>query len=148
MDVRIVKTGADEEQRVEIHCREVTQQVREIADFVRSRQGLLTGMLDGRQYGISVVSVYYAEAVDERVFLYSAGKVYETKHRLYELEERLKEKGFLRVSKSMLLNLMKVKAIKPMLNGRFLALLDNGEEVVISRKYVPQLKNTLKGGDS
>ena len=45
----------------------------------------------------------------------------------------------------MLLNLLKVKSIKPALSGRYTALLKNGEEIVISRKYVPDFKDTLKG---
>ena len=63
-------------------------------------------------------------------------------------EEMLREKYFLRVSKSILLNLLKVQAIRPAAGGRFTAILKNGEEVVISRKYVPELKKALKGGVS
>ena len=55
------------------------------------------------------------------------------------------EKHFLRVSKSVLLNLMKVRAIRPALNSRFTAELITGEQVVITRKYVPELKKALKG---
>ena len=43
------------------------------------------------------------ESVDNKAFLYTKKMVYETRQRLYELEELLKEKHFLRVSKSMLL---------------------------------------------
>ena len=43
-------------------------------------------------------------------------------------------------------DLMKVKAIKPAFNGRFIAILASGEEIIISRKYVPDLKNKLKEG--
>ena len=57
----------------------------------------------------------------------------------------LQQKHFLRVSKSTLLNLMKVSAIKPALNSRFIAVLFSGEQVVITRKYVPELKKALKG---
>jgi DNA-binding LytR/AlgR family response regulator len=71
--------------------------------------------------------------------------VYETKQKIYEFESMLQEKYFLRVSKSMLLNLMKVEAIKPALNGRFSAVLRSGEQVIITRKYVPALKRALKG---
>ena len=88
----------------------------------------------------------YIEAVDNKVFLYTVKQVYETRQKLYELEELLREKYFLRVSKSLLLNLMKVRAIKPALNGRFTAVLQSGEEIIISRKYVPELKAALKGG--
>lgn len=57
----------------------------------------------------------------------------------------MKKKRFLRISRAALVNLMKIKSIRPALNGRFLAVLTNGEEIVISRKYVPDLKRTLRG---
>ena len=91
------------------------------------------------------VSDEVREIVANRGFIYTKNKVYETKQKLYELEELLRKKHFLRVSKSMLLNLMKVSAIKPALNGRFTAVLYTGEQAVISRKYVPELKKALKG---
>ena len=89
--------------------------------------------------------IYYIESVDNKSFFYTKNKVYESKQKLYELEELLGEKHFLRVSKSVLLNLMKVSAIKPALNSKFTAVLFSGEQVVISRKYVPVLKKALKG---
>ena len=50
MDVKISKISEDENELVDIRCHEETDHVREIADFVRSRQGQLNGMLEGRQY--------------------------------------------------------------------------------------------------
>ena len=99
------------------------------------------------QYEIPIVNLYYVEAVDNKVFLYSAKQVYETRQKLYEIEHLLEEKQFLRVSKSMIVNLMKIKAIKPALNGRFIAVLQNDEEVIISRKYVSALKKKFKEGN-
>ena len=66
-------------------------------------------------------------------------------HFQFVMEEVLKNNRFLRVSKSTVLNLMKVSAIKPALNSRFTAVLFSGEQIVISRKYVPALKKALKG---
>ena len=100
---------------------------------------------NGYKYEIPVADVYYVEAVDNSVFIYGQEKVYESKQKLYELEGILREKYFLRVSKSLVLNLMKIKAIKPALNGRYSAILQSGEEVIISRKYVVQLKRALEG---
>ncbi len=148
MDIRVLKIPKNQTEQLEIRCHEVTEQVREIVTFVKSRQGQLTGVIEGKQYEVPVMDVYYIEAVDNKVFLYSSRQVYETRQKLYELEEVLKEKYFLRVSKSLLLNLMKVKSIKPALNGRFTAVLQSGEEIMISRKYVPELKKALKGGVS
>lgn len=146
MEIKIFKISKEQPEQLEIRCHEITEQVREIVTFVKSRQGQLNGVIEGKQYEIPIMDIYYIEAVDSKVFLYSSKKVYEAKQKIYELESALKEKYFLRVSKSLLLNLMKVKSIKPAVNGRFTAILQSGEEIMISRKYVPELKAALKGG--
>ena len=145
MEVKVLKVLRNEPEEVEIRCHEMTEEVREIVTFVKSRQGQLTGIMEGKHYEIPVMDVFYIEAVDNTVFIYGPKRVYETKQKLYELEEILREKHFLRISKSLIVNLMKVKAIRPALNGRYTAILKNDEEVIISRKYVAALKNTLKG---
>ena len=40
---------------------------------------------------------------------------------------------------------MKVRSIRPALNGRFMCQLVNDEKIIISRKYVPEIKERLKG---
>ena len=145
MLTKITKTDKTQPEIVEIHCHKLSDEVKEIVAFVKSRQGQLTGSIEDRQFEISVRDVFYIEAVDNKVFIYTKNEVYEIKQKLYELEEMLKDKRFLRVSRSTLINLMKVSSIKPALNGRFTAVLYSGEEMVISRKYVPELKKALKG---
>lgn len=145
MQTKVTITDRSKPELLEIHCHSISDEVREIVAFVKSRQGQLTGTADDRQYEIAVSDIFYIEAVDNKTFLYTKSKVYETKQKLYELENMLREKHFLRVSKSTLLNLMKVSAIRPALNSRFTAVLFSGEQVVISRKYVPALKQALKG---
>ena len=146
MDIKVLKIAKSQPEQVEIRCHEVTEQVQEIVTFVKSRQGNLTGIIEGKQYEIPISDIHYIESVGNKTFLYTSQTVYETRQKLYEMEEILREKYFLRVSKSLLLNLMKVQWIKPALNGRFTAVLQNGEELLISRKYVPELKRALKGG--
>ena len=145
MDVKIEQVGRERKEQVLIRCHAVTEEVREIAAFVKSRQGSLTGVKDSRQYEIAVSDIYYFESVDGKTFLYTKDQVYETSYRIYELESMLRPKNFLRVSKSMLLNLMKIRSIQSALNGRFAAVLLSGEEVIISRSYVKGLKAALRG---
>ena len=145
MQTKITRIDCDKPEMLEIHCHKISDEVREIIAFVESRQGQLTGTADERQYEIAVSDVFYIESVDNRNFIYTKDKVYETRQKLYELEDMLIEKHFLRVSKSTLLNLMKVSSIKPALNSRFTAVLFSGEQIVITRKYVPELKKALKG---
>ncbi len=145
MDVRIEQVEKEEEELVLIRCRAVTEEVREIAAFVRSRQGSLSATADAKRYEIAVSEVCYIESVDGKTFLYTNERVYETAYRLYELEELLMAKHFLRVSKPMLVNLMKIRSIQPAFNGRFTAVLSSGEKIMISRSYVKALKAALKG---
>ena len=145
MQTKITRIERDKPEILEIRCHEISDEVREIVAFVKSRQGQLQCTIDERQYEISVTDIFYIEAVDNRSFIYTKSNVYESKQKLYELEELLKEKHFLRVSKSVILNLMKVDSIKPAMNGRFTAVLSSSEQIIISRKYVPDLKIALKG---
>ena len=145
MQTKITRIERDKPEILEIRCHEISDEVREIVAFVKSRQGQLTGTADDRMYEIAVSDIFYIESVDNKTFIYCKSRDYETKQKLYELEEILREKHFLRVSKSVLLNLMKVSSIKPALNSRFTAVLFSGEQVIISRKYVPELKKALKG---
>ena len=147
MLTKITKIERDKPEILEIHCHTVSDEVREIISFVRSRQGQLSGTIDERQFEISVTDIFYIEAVENRCYIYTKGNVYESRQKLYEIEELLREKHFLRISRSMILNLMKVSSIKPALNGRFTAVLNSEEQVIISRKYVPALKSALKGGN-
>ena len=145
VQTKITRIERDKPEILEIRCHEISDEVREIVAFVKSRQGQLTGTADDRMYEIAVSDIFYIESVDNKTFIYCKNREYETKQKLYELEEILREKHFLRVSKSVLLNLMKVSSIKPALNSRFTAVLFSGEQVIISRKYVPELKKALKG---
>ena len=148
MKLETRKIPESEPEMVEIRYHWITDEIQEIISFVKSRQGQLSAVRDGKRFEVLVVDLFYAESVDDRLFLYTAADSYEIRMKLYELENLLKNKSFFRVSKSMIVNLMKITSVRPALNGRFSAVLKNGEEIIISRKYVPVLKQILKGGES
>lgn len=145
MQLKVSKVPISEPELLEIRCHKLSDEVNEIISFVKSRQGVLNGIIDGDIYEVAVPDVYYIESVDDRSFIYTADKNYEVNLRIYEMEEMLAKSSFIRIQKGMLLNLMKVKSIKPGLSGRYVALLINNEEVIISRRYFPNFKKTLMG---
>ena len=146
MDITVKKIGEDQKEYIEIGCHKKDERVAEIVRFIRSRQGILTGTKDERQYSIALPDILYIESVDEKTFIYLQKDCYESGRRLYEFEEVLAGRSFARISKSVIVNLMKISSIKPSLNGRFSCILSNGEQVIISRKYVPDIREKLKGG--
>lgn len=146
MRVSIKQIKNREDEQVVIECAEITKDIDDIRSYVLTKGTTLTGVCDGRVCRFKLETVFYFEAVDERVFAYTKKAVYELKLRLYELEAAYSDKHFVRCSKSFIINLMKLEGISPALNGRFTAHMKSGENIIISRKYVPALKFAVMGG--
>jgi DNA-binding LytR/AlgR family response regulator len=140
-----ISDKADE--RLIIECVEVTPDVESIRSYALTKGTTLTGSVDERIYQFNLSDVFYFEAVDERVFAYTKSRTLELKARLYELENAYSDKHFIRCSKSFVLNLMKIECISPILNGRFMAHMKNGEKIIISRQYVADIRRAVMGGN-
>ncbi len=145
METKIIKIPEDGTERVVVECHRETPTVNAIVRFVQSMNRSIRGELNESEYEIGIQDILYIESIDNRTFLYTADEVYRVRERLYELENMLLDASFLRISKGVVVNLLKIVSIKPALNGRFAAVLINNEEVIISRKYVPDLKKKIRG---
>jgi two-component system, LytTR family, response regulator len=88
--------------------------------------------------------IYYFEAMGNDVFYMTKDKKYNVEEKLYELEERLEVKGFIRVSKCFVVNIVKVDRIISWFNSKLmLKLIDINEEVYVTRKYLSNLKKYI-----
>lgn len=143
MKIIIEETGPGEEDQIIIRCNVFNENILKVISDLKMGQKKIPGIKDGNITMIDPVNIYYFEGVDNKVFLYCKQSVYETKMKLYEIEEDYKNSNYFRASKSVILNVSKIKSISPAYSGRFEALLFNGEKVIISRQYVPELKNKL-----
>lgn len=142
MKIVIEEPQEFEEEQIIFRCREMTPELLQMIARFKAQEGLVANL--GTQiHRIRPSDIYYIEVVENKTFLYCREEVYEAKQKLYELEESLENSDLLRVSKSVMLNLSKIKCLSPALNGRFEAILDNGERVIISRQYVAGLKKRL-----
>lgn len=92
---------------------------------------------------LKLSDIYYFEVVEGSSFLYCQKEVFSCKQKLYEFEALCIGTMLFRCSKSMILNAGKIDYVLPSLSGRFEAVLDNGEKVMISRQYVSTLKRLL-----
>lgn len=146
MKVTIEQIDKTQPEQVIIQCYKVTDQVTSIVNFVKSTGVSLSGYKEDRMTQVFLHDIFYVEAVDNLVFAYTQNETFELKCKLYEFEDLYISQRFFRCSKSMVVNLMKIDYVYPILNGRFSARLFNGEEVIISRQYVPKLKSVLAGG--
>lgn len=141
--ISITEIGKDQEEEVIIKCHEVNDEVLSIVKKLKKNDSIILGSNGNEVFRIPVKDIFYIESVDNKTFIYCQNQVFDTKARLYELEEKLAGTKMFRCSKAMILNLAKVRSVAPTLNGRFEAKLTNGENVIISRQYVPNLKKRL-----
>ena len=142
MKIVIEELRDGEEEQIVCKCLQMTPELLRFIAMLKAQDALIA-YEESKIHRIKASTVYYIEAMDNKVFLYCKNKVYESKQKLYEIEESLAYSDFLRISKSIILNLSKIKSLSPALNGRFEAGLDNGEKVIISRQYVCDLKKRL-----
>lgn len=129
---------------VVIQTKEITSEVKNIERFISLYDVSFQVKKNDRFFNVSPKDVYYVDAVDHDVFVYTKDDTYETSYKLYQLEEMFTSL-LLRVNKNTLVNIKKIESFKSSLNGRMEAELKNKDKIVISRMYVSQLKKALKG---
>ncbi|MBP2649260.1 MAG: response regulator receiver protein [Firmicutes bacterium] len=101
--------------------------------------------LDSDNYEIlAYEDIIYFEAAGNNVYCLTATAKYRIKNKLYELETNLREQGFIRVGKSVLLNIMSVVEIIPWFGSRLLLKLKNNHELEVTRNYVKSFKEFLE----
>ncbi|MCI8803853.1 MAG: LytTR family transcriptional regulator [Oscillibacter sp.] len=71
------------------------------------------------------------------------GEIYTVRQRLYELEERLDRRTFLRLSHSEIVNWKRVTALDLSLTGTIRVTLEGGVTTYVSRRYVKKIKEVL-----
>ena len=98
---------------------------------------------DNETYLLDADKILYIEAVDRKTFVYTNSENYESELKLYELEQQLTERDFLRISKQTIVNLRKIKSLKTDVNRKIRITLQNGEQIVVSRMYSDELRRKL-----
>lgn len=140
----IIETPPDgAEDEIIIRCRELDDELMKLIYSIKQGRSRLTGYDGKNMVQLSSKDIYYFESVDNKVFAYCEKAVYEVRHKLYEIEEMYSNSDFQRISKSVIVNISHIGSVSPLLGARLEARLMNGERIIISRQYMPELKKKL-----
>ena len=126
-----------------VNCSALTPETESIIAALRIMDSQITVIKDDESYILDISKIAYIESVDRKTFVYTDSECYETRMKLYEMEERLCGSGFLRISKSCLVRLRYIRSIKAELDRRLRLTLENGEQMIVSRQYADELKRRL-----
>ena len=128
---------------VKVTAPDLTPDIERIISLMRMMDMQIPVKRDDETILLDVVEILYIEAVERNTFVYTKDSTYESALKLYEFEQQLPEKDFIRISKQSILNLRKVKSLKTDVNRKIRATLLNGEQIVVSRTYAEDLRKRL-----
>lgn len=131
------------ENEITINCKEMTKEIEQIVASLNVSEKKLTGKKEDQTYILDASQILYIDTIDRKVFLYTAEQVFETPLKLYALEEQLEPQDFFRATKSSIINLEHVQALKSDIDGRLLVTMDNNEQLMVSRQYATAIKKRL-----
>ncbi len=143
MKITIDIDEAVKETEIKIHCNQLTADIENIIATLRILNQQMLVTRDGENYLLDVNKVSYVEALERKTFVYTEDAVYESKLKLYEMEERLCQSGFFRVSKSCLVHLKFIKSLKNDIERKIRLTMKNGEQIMVSRQYAEEMKKRL-----
>lgn len=126
-----------------ITCNQLTTEIERILATLRILNQQMMVTKDDEAHILDVSEIIYVEAIDRKTFVYTKNDYFESKLKLYEMEEKLMQCGFFRVSKSCLVQLKHIKSLKNDVNRKIRLTLQSGEHIMVSRQYAEEMKKRL-----
>lgn len=139
-----IEQGDDE---LILRYQNLNQEVEYIMNFMSFPKKKLVGLKDCSQVVIDIKEILYIESVERKTFVYFEDDIVRVEYTLTQLERMLNSLRFFRCSKSMIINIDKVKVLDSLASNRIDATMCNGEHIFISRTYASDFRRRLKGED-
>ena len=144
MKVNLFVSRDIEEPYADIHTNELTDNITKAMSILESDDS--NEMLAvKRRSDIALLEfseIFMFRVEDKQVNVYTENQEYIIKKPLYQVEETLTS-DFVRISKTTIVNLKKIKRVAPSLKGMMFIELKNGLKDNISRKYLSEFKMAL-----
>lgn len=143
MKINLDIDGKYDDTEVTIRAPHLNSDIERMVAIMRMIDMQIAVRKDNETYLLDADKILYIEAVDRKTFVYTNTENYESELKLYELEQELVERDFLRISKQSIVNLRKIKSLKTDVNRKIRITLQNGEQIVVSRMYSDELRRKL-----
>ena len=144
MKVNLFVSRDIEEPYADIHTNELTDNITKAMSILESDDSNeMLAVKRGSDIALLEFSeIFMFRVEDKQVNVYTENQEYIIKKPLYQVEETLTS-DFVRISKTTIVNLKKIKRVAPSLKGMMFIELKNGLKDNISRKYLPEFKMAL-----
>ncbi len=135
-------------QRALRHCRqhrteELNQRLTALLADLRPEPqapGRLAVKAGGRVVFLKFEDIDWVEAADNYVTLHVGTETHMLRETMNRLEARLPAAKFIRISRSTIVNLERIKELQPLFHGDYVVILRNGTKLTLSRGYRDKLQ--------
>lgn len=100
---------------------------------------------DGRVYFVRVADVDWIESSSNYVRLHTGKQSHLLRESLANLEARLDPARFLRIHRTTILNVERLRELQPWFSGEFIAILTDGTRLKVSRGYRDRVARLVEG---
>ena len=145
MKVRARIDKGFETPEIQVCNKELTTQVQQLVEDISVfvNEGIAVTDFRGEKIMLPTRDILRIYTENQRVMVQDAKGIYSTQEKLYELENRLDEGQFFRISKSEIVNLKKIRRLDMSITGTIKVILSDGTETYTSRRNVTKLKQIL-----
>ena len=134
----------DQPLTVVVEYPEYDQSVERLIKKIRTMELSFTGKADGKTVSIDLSAIYYIENVDRKIFIYSKNDVYRYDGTMADIDSAITDTDLVRISRTCFMNVSHLKEIMQIKNSHLEAALDNGEKLIVSRKYLKDIKKIFR----
>ena len=96
---------------------------------------------EGRIFFLKSSEIDWIEAAGNYVTIHAGNEAFTQRETMSGLEKRLDPKKFMRIHRSKIVNIDRIKEMKPWFRGEYVIVLKDNTELTLSRKYREKLKS-------
>lgn len=148
MEVEIVIDQKYQNPKIVVYANNMSKEVVKLLNIItNSTINSINGFIENKLCILNLEDIYSIYSENGKVYAKTNDNTYNLKHRIYELEESLKNKGFIRISNSEIVNLRLVKNLDFDFINTIRLNFVNDDYSYVSRRYIKKIKDYLKKGD-
>ena len=135
--MKLIKTKETnlKENYLELHYDTIDDETNAVLERLRDTLKYIEGTYEDKKVTIALTDIFYIETVDRKTFAYTKDMCVEVKEALRDILEEYSKIGFVRISKSAIVNIYKIKKLQGDINMRVIIFLKNDEKLMMNRSY-------------
>lgn len=126
-----------QENHIDLYYNQIDEEITAIKRYLSAFEGMILGTDEEteRERMLSPGEILYIEVVERKTYAYLIDSVWRISYGLQQFMDEFGSAGFVRNSKSMIVNVYHVQELNAQMNMRVNIVMDNGEQIVLNRSY-------------